>query len=50
MEVNKDEKGTGLGLAFVKVVVEKHRGEITVQSDIDVGTAFCLKLPLAANE
>ncbi len=49
-EVKKDEKGTGLGLAFVKVVVEKHRGEITVQSDINVGTAFCLKLPLATTE
>ncbi len=42
---SKDEKGTGLGLAFVKVVVEKHRGNISVQSDVDVGTQFCLTIP-----
>lgn len=39
--------GTGLGLSFVKTVVEKHNGEITVDSDIDAGTTFTLKLPMA---
>lgn len=41
----KGEKGTGLGLAFVKVVARKHRAGITVQSEIDAGTEFCLALP-----
>ena len=41
----KGEKGTGLGLAFVKVVARKHRGSITVQSRVDAGTEFCLALP-----
>lgn len=39
--------GTGLGLSFVNVVVEKHRGEITVNSRLGEGTAFTLKLPVA---
>ena len=39
--------GTGLGLSFVNVVVEKHRGEITVNSRLGEGTAFTLKLPVS---
>lgn len=38
--------GTGLGLSFVNVVVEKHRGEISVSSEIGEGSAFTLKLPV----
>ncbi|MGC8121243.1 CHASE2 domain-containing protein [Marinobacter sp. VGCF2001] len=39
--------GTGLGLSFVKTVVEKHRGELGVDSKPDEGTTFTLKLPIA---
>ncbi|WP_166269452.1 CHASE2 domain-containing protein [Marinobacter caseinilyticus] len=39
--------GTGLGLSFVNVVVEKHRGEIRVVSREGVGSAFTLRLPIA---
>ncbi|MFN2360760.1 MAG: CHASE2 domain-containing protein [Marinobacter sp.] len=38
--------GTGLGLSFVNVVVEKHRGEIHVNSRLGEGSAFTLKLPV----
>lgn len=38
--------GTGLGLSFVNVVVEKHRGEITLRSRPREGSAFTLKLPI----
>ncbi|MFO8140709.1 MAG: CHASE2 domain-containing protein, partial [Marinobacter sp.] len=40
-------RGTGLGLSFVKTVVEKHRGEITVDSEPGEGTTFTLKVPIA---
>ena len=39
-------RGTGLGLSFVNVVVEKHRGSISVESKLGVGSAFRLKLPM----
>jgi len=39
-------KGTGLGLAVVKSVVEAHQGEVSYLSKSGEGAHFCLKLPL----
>ena len=38
-------KGMGLGLMFCKNVVDKHSGQITVDSVIGKGTTFTIKLP-----
>ena len=45
-----DAKGFGLGLAYVKKIVELHEGEITVDSELGVGTTFVIKLPVLKEE
>jgi two-component system sensor histidine kinase FlrB len=39
-------KGTGLGLAVVKSVVEAHQGEVKIINQVDCGAHFVIKLPL----
>ncbi|NWF91358.1 MAG: response regulator [Syntrophaceae bacterium] len=40
------EEGKGLGLAFVKEVIELHGGKILVQSEPNVGSIFSILLPI----
>jgi PAS domain S-box-containing protein len=39
-------KGTGLGLTVVKGIIEEHGGTIFVESEVDKGTTFWIRLPL----
>ncbi len=41
--------GSGLGLAIAKATTEQHRGQISVTSELGVGTCFQVFLPLAAS-
>lgn len=37
--------GNGLGLEIVKSIVEKHGGQVFVESQVGIGSKFCVRLP-----
>ncbi len=39
-------EGTGLGLSLVKSIVERHQGEVWVQSEEGIGSIFGMRLPI----
>ena len=43
-------EGTGLGLAITRSAISLHHGVIRVQSKVDVGTTFRVRIPIAHRE
>jgi two-component system NtrC family sensor kinase len=39
-------KGTGLGLSITYEIVRRHKGEITVKSEVGKGTSFTVRIPI----
>lgn len=42
---HQEEGTSGLGLTIVKKIVDRHQGEIRVESEINKGTLFCVSFP-----
>ncbi len=45
---NQREGGVGLGLAIAQAIARTHGGDITVTSEVGVGSCFQVRLPLAS--
>lgn len=43
----KGDRGTGLGLSMVYGIIERHRGQLEIESAVGKGTTFIIRLPLA---
>ncbi|MDD7794192.1 sensor histidine kinase [Clostridium sp. 'White wine YQ'] len=44
--LTRNHEGSGMGLALVKSLVDKHNGKITVKSSLGVGSEFIIELPI----
>ncbi|HEX9651933.1 MAG TPA: ATP-binding protein [Cyclobacteriaceae bacterium] len=42
---SRKQGGTGLGLAIVKHIIELHKSEVKVESEVGMGSTFSFKLP-----
>jgi two-component system, OmpR family, phosphate regulon sensor histidine kinase PhoR len=45
VQQSRSRGGTGLGLAIVKHILNRHRGRLTIESEVGKGSVFAIRLP-----
>ena len=45
----RGEDSTGLGMSITKQIIEAHQGEISVKSQVNKGSTFCITIPQLLN-
>ena len=45
-KANKNVRGSGIGLAVVDEIVKLHKGNLIIESELNVGTSVTVTLPL----
>lgn len=48
LDKSRSQRGLGLGLSFVKAIVEAHHGRVAVESRAERGSRFTVELPISA--
>jgi signal transduction histidine kinase len=46
----KGTEGTGIGLMITKKIIDEHKGEITAESKVGVGSTFVIRIPKGLQE
>ena len=47
---SRAQGGTGLGLALVKHILNRHHGRLSIESKVGEGATFTVRLPMAAEK
>jgi PAS domain S-box-containing protein len=50
VSINRSYEGSGLGLAIARGFARALNGDLTVQSEKNVGSVFCLKIPMSSEK
>lgn len=48
--LTRSHEGSGIGLSLVKSIIEMHKGEVYVESELNEGSKFFIKLPIRVIE
>lgn len=48
--LTREKQGSGIGLALVKSIIEKHNGKISLKSEVGKGSEFIIEIPVKVQD